>query len=79
MGERLRDGSFALRLPLAARRPDRFVSHAYIVPYATDKTRRLLAASHVRAMRTSSAAAVTSGSIQRSHGCAMSPGLSWQP
>jgi hypothetical protein len=40
MGERLRDGSFALRLPLAARRPDRFVSHAYIVPYATDKTRR---------------------------------------
>jgi hypothetical protein len=41
MGERLRDGSFALRLPLAARRRDRFVSHAYIVPHATDKTRLL--------------------------------------
>ena len=28
MGEMLRDGSFALRLPLAARRRDHFVSHA---------------------------------------------------
>jgi hypothetical protein len=38
MGERLRDGIFALRLPPAARRRDHFVSHAYIVPHATDKT-----------------------------------------
>jgi hypothetical protein len=42
MGERLRrHGRVALRLPSAARRRDHFVSHAYIVPHATDKTRLL--------------------------------------
>ena len=41
MGKRLRDRRFAQRLPLAARRRDHFVSHAYIVPHATDKTRLL--------------------------------------
>jgi hypothetical protein len=42
MSERLRrNGSVALRIPSAARRREYFVSHAYIVPHATDKTRSL--------------------------------------
>ena len=41
MGERLREGCFVQRLSLPARRRDHFVSHAYIVPHATDKTRQL--------------------------------------
>jgi hypothetical protein len=40
MSERLRrHGNVALRLPRPARRRAHFVSHAYIVPHATDKTR----------------------------------------
>jgi len=40
MSERLRrHGSVALRLRRPARRRAHFVSHAYIVPHATDKTR----------------------------------------
>jgi hypothetical protein len=39
MGKGLRrHGSVALRPPPAARRREHFVSHAYIVPHATDKT-----------------------------------------
>jgi hypothetical protein len=40
VSERLRrHGNVALRLPRPARRRAHFVSHAYIVPHATDKTR----------------------------------------
>lgn len=40
MSERLRrHGNVALRLRRPARRRAHFVSHAYIVPHATDKTR----------------------------------------
>jgi hypothetical protein len=42
MSERLRrHGKVGPRLPRPARRRAHFVSHAYIVPHATDKTRRL--------------------------------------
>lgn len=41
MSERLRRrGNVILRLPRRARRRAHFVSHAYIVPHATDKTRQ---------------------------------------
>ena len=41
MGEGLRrNGGVALRLPPAARRREHFVSHAYMVPHATDKARQ---------------------------------------
>ena len=42
MSERLRrHRNVGLRLPRPAPRRAHFVSHAYIVPHATDKTRRL--------------------------------------